>query len=113
VRPAGRVAELGSLGHMNALRSPLAAALALIVAVVAVIAWLVAGDPISQAKWDRVREGMSREQVLKVMGEPDSYDGHDQIEYSRFMNVGWIEFHFDERDVLIEKNDESVFGSLR
>jgi hypothetical protein len=71
------------------------------------------GDPISQAKWDQVREGMSKEQVLKLMGEPDSYDGHDQIEYSRFLNMGWVEFFFDERDVLIEKNDESVFGSLR
>jgi hypothetical protein len=98
---------------MNALRFPLATALVLIVVLAGVAAWLVAGDPISQSNWDRVRVGMTKDQVLDIMGEPDSYDGPDQIEYSRFLNVGWVEFFFDERNVLIEKNDESVFVSLR
>ena len=100
-------------GDMNAHRFPLAAALVIIVALVASTAWLVSGDPISQSKWEQVRVGMTKDQVLEIMGEPDRYDGPNQIEYSRFLNVGWVEFFFDERNALIEKNDESAFVSLR
>jgi len=97
---------------MKALKFPLVT-LVIIVALAGVTAWFVAGDPISQSKWDKVRVGMTKEQVLEILGEPDSYDGPDQIEYSRFLNVGWVEFFFDERNILIEKNDESAFVSLR
>jgi hypothetical protein len=75
------------------------------------MAWLMGGDPIRQTKWDLIQEGMKKDQVLTILGKPDSYDG-DQIEYSGFLNAGWVEFAFDENDVLIWKNDESVFGSL-
>lgn len=85
-----------------------AATLGLLVA----LAWLVAGDPISQSKWDRIREGMTQDQVIEIMGKPVSYDGN-QIEYSRLLNVGWVEFAFNEKNLLIWKNDESVFGSLK
>ena len=98
---------------MNAPRFPFAVNLLLVITLVSAMAWLVVGDPISQSKWDRITEGMTKSQVLEIMGEPDSYDGPDQIEYSRFLNVGWVEFFFDERDVLIGKNDESAFVSLR
>ncbi len=74
--------------------------------------WLVAGNPVSQSKWDRVHKGMTKDQVVAIMGKPGSADGN-QIKYSQFLNVGWVEFAFDERGVLISKNDESAFGSLR
>jgi hypothetical protein len=76
------------------------------------LGWLVAADPISQSKWDRIQTGMTKAQVLEIMGKPGAYDGN-QIEYSGFLNVGWVEFAFDEKDVLIWKNDESAFGSLK
>jgi hypothetical protein len=55
---------------------------------------------------------MPKKQVLMIVGQPDSYDGN-QIQYSRFLNVGWVEFAFDENEQMIWKNDESAFGSLR
>jgi hypothetical protein len=76
------------------------------------LAWLVAGDPISQAKWDQIQKGMSKEQVIKVMGAPKS-DYGDQIVYSRPLNAGWVAFAFDTNGVVAWKNDESVFGSLK
>jgi hypothetical protein len=76
------------------------------------LGWLVAGDPVSQSKWARIHQGMTKDQVIGIMGQPDSFDGN-QIEYSRFLNVGWVEFAFDEKNSLIWKNDESVFGSLK
>ena len=76
------------------------------------LGWMVAGDPISQSKWGRIQIGMTKAEVLKIMGKPDSYDGN-QIEYSGLLNVGWVEFAFDDNDVLIWKNDESAFGSLK
>ena len=87
-----------------------------IVGVVVVIAWLLTGDPISQAKWDELQEAMTKDQVLRVLGEPDSQYGDDQfsiMQYSRFPNLGYVEFRFDESDVLVGKNDEFAFGSLR
>jgi hypothetical protein len=75
------------------------------------IGWLIAGDPIHQSKWDAVKVGMSKDEVIEILGKPDSLDGN-QLEYSRFGNVGWTEFAFDANDELIWKNDESVFGSL-
>jgi hypothetical protein len=75
------------------------------------LAWLIAGDPISQRNWDRIHKGMTKTQVIAILGEPNSYDGN-QLEYSRFLNVGWVEFDFNEKEVLIEKNDESAFRSL-
>jgi hypothetical protein len=76
------------------------------------LVWLVIGDPISQSKWNRINEGMTKTQVLEILGEPDSLDGN-QLQYSRFLNAGWVEFMFDDSNLLIEKNDESVLGSLR
>ena len=73
--------------------------------------WMVVGDPISQRKWDIVQVGMKKEDLLKILGTPTSYDGN-QLEYSRPLNVGWVEFAFDENDRLLSKNDESAFGSL-
>ena len=55
---------------------------------------------------------MTKSEVLRILGKPDSYDGN-QLEYSRPLNVGWVEFAFDEKDILIWKNDEFAFGSLR
>ena len=55
---------------------------------------------------------MTKAQVLEIMGKPGTANGN-QIKYSQFLNVGWVEFAFDEQDVLISKNDESAFGSLR
>lgn len=96
---------------MNCTRSSATHVLGGLVAVGAVPAWLMAGDPISQTKWTQIQKGMKKEEVLTILGTPDRYDGN-QIEYSRFLNQGWVEFAFDEKDELIWKNDESVFGSL-
>jgi hypothetical protein len=74
--------------------------------------WLVAGNPVSQSKWDRVHKGMTKAQVLEIMGKPASAEGN-QLKYSRFLNAGWVEFAFDERDVVVSKHDESAFGSLK
>ena len=82
-----------------------------IVVLIIGLGWLVAGDPVSQAKWDMIGVGMTKQQVLKIMGKPDSHDGN-QLEYSRFMNAGWVEFAFDANDLLIWKNDESAMCSL-
>lgn len=97
---------------MNPLKVPIPLLLVGILVLGGATAWFVAGDPISQTKWDKIQKEMTKSQVIEIMGKPDSYDGN-QIEYSRFLNVGWVEFAFDERDLLIWKNDESVFGSLR
>jgi hypothetical protein len=97
---------------MNAVSRSAIAAFAFLVALGAMMAWLVVGDPISQRKWDRIQQGMTRAEVVKILGEPHSLDGN-QIEYSRFLNVGWVEFAFDESGMLIWKNDESAFGSLK
>ena len=78
----------------------------------AILAWLVAGDPISQTKWNQIHAGMSKEQVIKAMGAPRS-DYGVEIVYSRPLNVGWVAFSFDTNGILILKNDESVFGSLK
>src|ERR1044072_1746803 len=75
------------------------------------LGWLIAGDPLSQSKWDSIQTGMTKKKVLQIMGKPDSYYGN-QLDYSRFMNAGWVEFAFDEHDILIRKNDESVESSL-
>ena len=76
------------------------------------LAWLVIGDPISQSKWNRINEGMTKSQVLEILGQPDSLDGN-QLQYSRFLNAGWVELMFNDSNLLIEKNDESVLVSLR
>ena len=73
--------------------------------------WLVAGDPISQRKWDAIKVGLRKSEVIEILGKPDSIDGN-QLEYSRLFNVGWTEFVFDTNDVLIWKNDESVRVTL-
>ena len=97
---------------MSARKRSVLAVTVLIVAFCVMMAWLVAGDPISQGKWDGIHQGMTKIQVETILGTPTSHDGN-QIEYSRPLNVGWVEFAFDEKDVLIWKNDESAFGSLK
>ena len=77
-----------------------------------VFTWLATRDPVNQSEWNEIRLGMTREQVIAILGDPDRIDGTDQIEYSRPFNAGWVEFTFDAKDRLIEKNDESVFVSL-
>lgn len=76
------------------------------------LGWLVAGNPVSQAKWQQIQKGMTKEQVIRIMGTPKS-DYGDQIVYSGPLNAGWVAFAFDTNGVLAWKNDESVFGSLR
>jgi hypothetical protein len=83
----------------------------LIVAII-VLAWLAARDPVNQSKWNSISEGMTKSEVIAILGNPDRYDGTDQIEYTRPFNQGWVEFIFDKDQRLIEKNDESVFVSL-
>jgi hypothetical protein len=102
-----------NLGHiaMNALKNPITVWV-MIILTLSALGWLVAGDPVSQAKWERIEKGMTKEQVVKILGMPDSFDGN-QLEYSRFLNAGWVEFAFDEKDVLMWKNDESACGSLQ
>jgi len=69
-------------------------------------------DPVSRSKWNQIQPGMTKAEVFEIMGKPDSYEG-TQLEYSNALNAGWVEFQFDKEDVLVWKNDESVFGSLR
>ena len=79
-----------------------------------VVGWLAVGDPVSQAKWDRIHEGMTKAEVIAILGKPDAeYGDGSQFVYSGFLNAGWVAFDFDGREVLVEKNDESAFGSLR
>lgn len=85
---------------------------ALVCLICSILAWLVTRNPISQSKWNRINAGMTKSEVLEILGEPDSLDGN-QLQYSRFLNAGWVEFSFNESDILVEKNDESVFVSLR
>jgi hypothetical protein len=73
---------------------------------------LIMGDPISKPKWDRIQIGMTKAQVIEVLGPPDATEGTWQFEYHGFLNVGWVEFDFDEQGRLREKNDESVNRSL-
>jgi len=84
----------------------------LLIFALSAFAWQVASAPISKAQWDSIRPGMTKADVLAIMGQPDSYDGN-QLEYSKFLNAGWVEFAFDGDDVLVWKNDESAFGNFR
>jgi hypothetical protein len=97
---------------MNALTRLMIFVVSLLIALSTWTAWLALGDPISQTKWDSIGQGMTRDEVVKILGAPDSLDG-DQLEYSGLLNAGWVELVFDESGVLIRKHDESVFGSLR
>lgn len=73
--------------------------------------WLMTRDPVSQSKWDGIAPGMTKNQVISILGQPTSQSSR-QIQYARLLNIGWVEFTFDEKDVLLWKNDESVFVSL-
>jgi len=57
----------------------------------------------------RVRPGMTKAQVSQLMGQPENIEGAHQWEYSRWGNAGWVEISFDENDVVLGINDESVF----
>ena len=97
---------------MRILRSPIVILLSLLLFGCLGLSWLIAGDPVRQSRWDSVQLGMTRSSVQQLMGPPNSFDGLRQIEYGHPLNMGWVEFHFNDADTLIEKNDESVFGSL-
>jgi hypothetical protein len=76
------------------------------------VLFLIMGDPISKSKWDRIKIGMTKEQVTEILGPPDATEGTWQFEYHGFLNVGWVEFDFDQEGYLTSKNDESVNRSL-
>ena len=97
---------------MTSRKSSLILLSGLLIGITLGLAWITTRDPVSQTQWDRIRLGMSREQVTAILGNPDGIDGPTQIEYKRAFNAGWVEFTFDDMGRLIEKNDESVFVSL-
>lgn len=76
------------------------------------LAWLIAGDPVSQRKWSRIHPGMTKDQVIAILGQPTSDDGNNLF-YSGLLNAGYVQFIFSDKELLLEKNDESVFRSLR
>ena len=57
---------------------------------------------------NRIHIGMSKHDVRTILGEPRDINKY-QWTYSRFGNNGWVAIMFDEKDKVLEINDESAF----
>ena len=65
---------------MTSRRTSLLLLFGLIVGITFGLAWITTRDPVSQTQWDRIKVGMSREQVIAILGKPDGIDGPTQMD---------------------------------
>jgi len=67
------------------------------------------GPPVPLDLLNRIRTGMSQEQVRGMLGEPESVSEHGDWYYSPWGNQGWVTIGFDESGAVARINNESVW----
>lgn len=70
------------------------------------------GPAVRRSKLEQLEKGMTKNQVLEVLGRPRKIESERQWIYSRSGNYGWVEVFFDDCDRLTGVNDESAFPTL-
>lgn len=71
--------------------------------------YVVAGPAINRRAFFKVRQGMPKADVRRILGTPTDGDGTEVWYYQRWGNFGWAEVHFDYSGRVVFTNDESVF----
>ena len=60
--------------------------------------WSLALPPSAYHKVDRLREGMTLDEVIEIIGQPDSvFDNAKELAYSRPLSWGILYVYFDEQ----------------
>lgn len=83
----------------------------LLVLVAAIVVWQCAvyaiGPVIPRARLGKIQEGMSKEEVVRILGEP-AVRGPEYV-YEKPFNPGYVQVKFDPGGRVLYVNDESVF----
>ena len=83
--------------------------LATLLLIPVVTLYFIARPAFDRTLLSRIAPGMTRAQVSAILGPPNDTEGPSQWEYWRYGNAGWVEIAFDDTDVVLWVNDESVF----
>jgi hypothetical protein len=81
--------------------------LAISLAIVAI--QTVVGPAVPRWKLRQISEGMTKHQVVAILGHPDRESSDHEWQFSRWGNAGWVEIWFNEDGLVGYINDESVF----
>jgi hypothetical protein len=83
----------------------------LLVIVATIVAWqcvvYAIGPVIPRARLGKIKEGMSKEEVVRILGEP-AVRGPEYV-YEKPFNPGYVQVTFDPGGRVRYVNDESVF----
>jgi hypothetical protein len=80
----------------------------IVVTLMTVAAYSCVGPVISPRLLRQV-EGATKEELVRMLGQPSQVMDYGDWIYTRWPNRGWVEIGFDENDRVLEVNDESVF----
>jgi len=78
--------------------------------VAAFMFWQCIGPVISPTILNRL-PGATRNEVLRLAGEPSLITDQGDWGYERVGNPGWVDVYFDSNGIVSDINDESVLGS--
>lgn len=76
----------------------------------ALFIWRVVFAPIfPDSTLERVTKGMSKPNVVRILGEPQEKTSRSEWKYWRPMKSGWVQVFFDDEELVIEISSDSIF----